>query len=465
VTVSRRLACTLCMLLLVAGFSLGTGAVAPLTANAQGLPVEAPCPPDSMDCHMAQAVEHLCSLRVIVVGTEHCAAATQCLAHTPDGDACRGYVLTKVQELLGVETCSGTPVLCDPIEQGCSGDCAAFARDRGQELLELLDREDSCRVNAVTVKNLCRGVRQIISDMLVNTICGPEGTTACSEITTVLRPCADGNAVTPSTCLGLVDAVMQGSPCNPNAPEPEECALYVASAPLILLAVPFIVIGLASTTADDPCAELAALDGIPCQRDADLGQTGVQYQVEAQSGLPHSAGAFDSIFPTLETDWNCVDGTQDADYYCQTDNKSLTYYMDPALSADGKTNIKNALDFFNSTDLNVGAPQSALVRSGGSETDVYYAVDDTLEPPMLGQAWCDDAVGRVRCDQHYVVFKHPTPGQDVACHETGHTVGLTHGQQAYERQVNGHDVLACMTTPIEFNYLGAHNKGQINETY
>lgn len=58
----------------------------------------------------------------------------------------------------------------------------------------------------------------------------------------------------------------------------------------------------------------------------------------------------------------------------------------------------------------------------------------------------------------------------VVCHETGHSVGLVHGEDAYDHAIsNQTGSLYCMQTdinPLLLPYqLGSHNADQINVVY
>lgn len=186
------------------------------------------------------------------------------------------------------------------------------------------------------------------------------------------------------------------------------------------------------------------------------------------AGLVGSASAFaihvDSMFPTANYSPNCVDGSI-GDTFCQTDNSALTVFRQSSLSSQGKQNIKTVLDReFAPTDLSISYPSSPSY-SGGAETDIIYQQRDGLSSSTAGISWCNDAVDTIRCDQHYAAFPTATPDTTVACHETGHGVGLTHGQQAYPRLSNTDTSLQCMKSPTNTSDLGTHNTAEIQVTY
>lgn len=107
--------------------------------------------------------------------------------------------------------------------------------------------------------------------------------------------------------------------------------------------------------------------------------------------------------------------------------------------------------------------------SGSAETDIIYQVSTSgFSGNTIGQTWCDDAVTATRCDQEYVRFRAATyVNRELACHETGHAVGLTHGADAYPSESNTASELGCMETPDYGNnpYIESHNVSEINATY
>ncbi len=172
----------------------------------------------------------------------------------------------------------------------------------------------------------------------------------------------------------------------------------------------------------------------------------------------------DNMFKTANYNPDCRDGTI-GDPFCQTDNDFLTVFRQSSLTATGRSNIASALNNeYVPTDLSVSYV-STPSYSGSAETDIIYQQRDNLPGTADGFAWCNDAVTSTKCDQHYNAFESASPSVRLACHETGHAVGLTHGQQASPQLGNGDNSLGCMTTPVETSDLGAHNTNMINATY
>lgn len=157
--------------------------------------------------------------------------------------------------------------------------------------------------------------------------------------------------------------------------------------------------------------------------------------------------------------------------YCQTDNAGVSYYTQSSLSASAANLIDAVVvnQIEGPTDLNFTF-DSTPVYSGASETDIIYQVNSSVcSGTCLAATWCNDPVNGApyRCDQHYVAYRaSSTVSISVTCHETGHAVGLTHGQQAYPPKPNNFAELYCMRSPNSgVVSLGTNNIIQINATY
>ncbi|MEU3479174.1 hypothetical protein ACI2LO_16400 [Streptomyces sp. NPDC033754] len=156
----------------------------------------------------------------------------------------------------------------------------------------------------------------------------------------------------------------------------------------------------------------------------------------------------------------------------------MYYYMDLSDSAgDGRDNKLEAEDLetvrlvmnnsYNGTDLNTYY-DSTPVFSGDSETDIYFE-EDTPPGGFAGYTWCNDdsPAPRYSCDQQHVrILGGGYYTYGVVCHETGHAVGLMHGDDAspYVRPDN-ESIMHCMTTPAVEAGLGPNNVANINSTY
>jgi len=176
------------------------------------------------------------------------------------------------------------------------------------------------------------------------------------------------------------------------------------------------------------------------------------------------AAITDNMMPTYNYDRGCL---RDFSTVCQTDSAALNIYRESTLTTTGMQNIRATLDdSYNTTDLNVTYP-STPQYSGTGQTDIIYRQNTSRMPANAdGFTWCD-AVGStyVACDQQYIDFRSSTPSISLACHETGHAVGLLHGAQAGPALDNQDSRLACMTTPVASRWLGSQNVEMINGTY
>lgn len=179
------------------------------------------------------------------------------------------------------------------------------------------------------------------------------------------------------------------------------------------------------------------------------------------------ASHVDSMFKTGNFDTDCFDGTLAGPrQLCQTDNSALTVWRENSLTLDGRRNIGQMLDDqFRPSDLSVTF--EAPVFSGLSETDIIYVRRD-VPADLAGLTWCNDAIFDTSCDQHYVAFQFDTPSPVLACHESGHGVGLTHGNDASPKVSDSDESLGCMQRPLPFGNdgrLGTHNRELIDATY
>src|SRR3954454_7261667 len=83
-----------------------------------------------------------------------------------------------------------------------------------------------------------------------------------------------------------------------------------------------------------------------------------------------NAIANDNMYKTSNASWNCWDGTMSNGLFCQTDNATLTVFMQSSVSSGRQTTIKNMLgNSYSPTVLAVSYPATASY-SGGAETDI-----------------------------------------------------------------------------------------------
>ncbi|WP_156727673.1 hypothetical protein [Streptomyces apocyni] len=160
---------------------------------------------------------------------------------------------------------------------------------------------------------------------------------------------------------------------------------------------------------------------------------------------------------------------------CRTDNAKVYYYMDSykkyKLEAPDRAAVKETMrDEFAPTDL-VIKYDSTPVFKGHGETDIIYQEgSDNLSENAAGMTWCDDGgdsnLGKWECDQQYIRIRgNGVYDISIACHETGHAVGLVHGDEAIPRKNPEDPKLGCMIRKGYDYDLGANNTAHINRTY
>lgn len=141
------------------------------------------------------------------------------------------------------------------------------------------------------------------------------------------------------------------------------------------------------------------------------------------------------------------------------------------MSAVGRTNIEGALNNFEVNTVLDVRPHADGVYTGRAETDIIHQTKSYMGGRNgVAATWCNGRVNDRKCDQHYVRFRdniHVT--RNVACHETGHAVGLGHGETSepdkFPSPMNNAASLRCMRYPSPSPYLGAFNSSQINGAY
>jgi len=182
----------------------------------------------------------------------------------------------------------------------------------------------------------------------------------------------------------------------------------------------------------------------------------------------------DSMYPTPIITANfgpCSDGGMSlgpTDTFCRQQDAPVSLYRQSSISATGQSDVAQIWQAeYNPTDLQ--GTFVSPVYSGSEETDIIYQQGTSGLGPatVVGATWCDDAIGDVICDQHYVLFRYATPGNSVASHETGHAVGLTHPTEANPSSSGSDPAYGVMRNVITgvAQTLGAHNVQQINSTY
>ncbi|MEV6395880.1 hypothetical protein AB0M39_14045 [Streptomyces sp. NPDC051907] len=183
-----------------------------------------------------------------------------------------------------------------------------------------------------------------------------------------------------------------------------------------------------------------------------------------------AAASIDNIVPTSNYYVGCLGGEANGTV-CRTDNADVSYYMDSGgdnkLENDDKRIVRSLLaSEYAPTDLSI-TYDSTPTWSGSSETDIYYS-EGNVPGSADGIAFCNDASpGNYKCDQQYVRIQGGgsyTPG--LSCHETGHAVGLLHGNRAYPAVGMQDARLGCMKKSVGYDQpLGSNQKSNINIVY
>jgi hypothetical protein len=181
----------------------------------------------------------------------------------------------------------------------------------------------------------------------------------------------------------------------------------------------------------------------------------------------------DNMYPTQYETTACFsEGGPDGQVSCQTDNATLTYYMDSSGSNMLETVDRNMVfevmaQEYAPTDFTVSY-DSTPSFSGSAETDIVYEESSVgMSSSTLGVTFCNNAASTTKCDQQYIRIRgagYYTHG--ITCHETGHAVGLEHGSKSAPKVPNDDPKLGCMQNPTAAGLkLGANNIENINATY
>ncbi|MEV4946342.1 hypothetical protein [Streptomyces sp. NPDC053755] len=188
------------------------------------------------------------------------------------------------------------------------------------------------------------------------------------------------------------------------------------------------------------------------------------------------AATTDNIHPTANNTGTCHNDPDggDGQISCRTDNAAVSYYMDSGgeyeLESPDRTAVQSTMsNDYGPTDLTISY-DSSPVFSGDAETDIVYQEGSTnLSDSSDGVTWCNDAVdgSSYGCDQQYIRIRGAGYySRGLSCHETGHAIGLVHGQQASPRLTNTNTALGCMVTPVGDGVgLGANNRDNINSVF
>jgi hypothetical protein len=175
----------------------------------------------------------------------------------------------------------------------------------------------------------------------------------------------------------------------------------------------------------------------------------------------------DNMRPTLNYNTSCYGGGMpNSAPICQSDNSGLSYGWESTISSTGRSTIASVMtNQYDPTHFTTRL-ENPPVYGGGAETDILFQQSTSgLLDSEYGTTWCNDAVDDFKCDQHYVRLRYSSPGTWIACHESGHAVGLTHGTTASPTISDNDPSLACMMRTTPSTVLGTHNKYMIDGTY
>lgn len=181
----------------------------------------------------------------------------------------------------------------------------------------------------------------------------------------------------------------------------------------------------------------------------------------------HGTGAayanhYDSIFPAFTNPCPVDRGV------CQADGRDHYVYvgfLGPQFQAGVTATLNGS---YNTTHLVVHYSNPPT-----GDTDVIYHYGD-VPGPDDAVTRCLSPIDNFRCNQFDVTFDANTLCpcsadfiRAIACHETGHTVGLLHGDNAIPTVSNLTGSLMCMRKPVyDGDYpLGSHNADQIDSVY
>jgi hypothetical protein len=188
----------------------------------------------------------------------------------------------------------------------------------------------------------------------------------------------------------------------------------------------------------------------------------------------------DNILPTSRfSGCSTATGIQGNAGPCLTDNATLGFWMESEIdstsssdtSAEAQINATMSRSY-DGTDLNT-AYDSSPTFSGIGETDVIFRshLHEFTDTNTVGYYFCNDSEGST-CDQGYVNLRSVNYSsaymRALACHETGHAVGLLHPNDSSPAKSMTDTRFECMmNSPMSSHYgLGADpNIVNINDWY
>lgn len=183
-------------------------------------------------------------------------------------------------------------------------------------------------------------------------------------------------------------------------------------------------------------------------------------------GLVAAAGLCALAGPALADPWGT--GTQDTGDHPDADPHTFCFHS--SVRSDARANIEsaewNALD---PTSVNVDFNSTCDLK-GRTETDVVWRQADLPNRRDQGETRCEDYDGQY-CDQFYSAIDMSRAAVGdldeidetmTACHELGHTVGLTHGGSSTDcMAVRGE----TPPTAMQFRRYGPHHRDHLDRWF
>ena len=156
-------------------------------------------------------------------------------------------------------------------------------------------------------------------------------------------------------------------------------------------------------------------------------------------------------------------GTGTSDTGAHPDADPHTYCYSSSVGSDLRENIENAeWNAMDPTAVNVNY-QSSCDLSSSSETDVVWR--QAALSGAYGSTYCEDFDNH--CDQFYstldlaainVGANDEIDQTQTACHELGHTGGLTHGGSSGDCMINSGD---NPPTDVQYRRYGEHHRSHL----
>lgn len=146
---------------------------------------------------------------------------------------------------------------------------------------------------------------------------------------------------------------------------------------------------------------------------------------------------------------------------------TATYNLGPRLYAATE---RTRTQTYETTDLTTDVDTT---NTHDDNEDLYYGVDDSLPPNVYGIYTCHFYLSGQRCTHAHIRYHGAEIAglsdddlQALACHETGHSLGLWH--PADRGYTNDPNTFGCMVQgfyPGKPKYLQTHNTIHINSRY